>query len=329
MAEPGPAVATSGPLPIALVIASHRRGARIGPTLESVLRQTVTPAEVIVFNDGGAADTRDFASAAYPNVIVVDGVGGCPAASRNRGAAQATQPYVMFLDDDDVLHAHAVETLWRTLTTFDAAKAAFADHTFSDAAAGVRIENHHRTLPSFRRLDEAPLLAQAHGVRLFGRGLYYPMLSGGLLQQPWLIERAVFEQLGGFDESFRSNEDWELFLRLAYTHALALTDEVISDHIVEADRQHVSRSVSLDETGRAIVEKHLRLAREHRDRRASWALRQRLGRMYKTEGDRLAASDVRAAWRRYCAALRMWPLDHVVVARALFTLPVQLLLRRP
>lgn len=315
-------------LPISLVIASQRRGARIGPTLESVFSQTAAPAEVLVFNDGGCIETRRFIGVEYPAVTVVDGVGGSPAASRNAGAAHSTQPYVMFFDDDDVLHPHAVETLWRTIGVFPSARAAFADHTYTDVVNGVRLDNHHAVVPAFRRLDDARPIARVERARLYNRLLYYPMLYGGLLQQPWLVERAAFVELGGFDTAFRSNEDWELYLRLVFAFSIALTDVVISDHIVEAGRSHVSRSDSLEATGRAIVRKHLALGMARRDLRAIFILRRRLGRMYKTDGDQMAPRELRDAWSRYLAALRMWPFDYVVCARSLLLMPLQLLARR-
>lgn len=315
-------------LPISLVIASHCRGAKIGPTLESVFLQTVAPEEVIVFNDGGFSETREFIGAAYPSVKVVDGVGGSPAASRNAGAAHATHPWVMFLDDDDVLLTSAVETLWHTLGLFPSARAGFADHTFTDAENGVHFDNHHAAVPSFRRLDDAVPIARTKGTRLYDRQLYYPMLYGGLLQQPWIVDRAAFTELGGFDTGFRSNEDWELYLRLVFAFPIALTDAVISHHIVEAGRSHVSRSESLEATGQAIVRKHLGLGVARRDIRAVLILRRRLGRMLKTDGDRIAERDLRDAWSRYRAALRMWPFDYVVCVRSLLLMPLQLLAQR-
>ncbi|MEO8483548.1 MAG: glycosyltransferase family 2 protein [Acidobacteriota bacterium] len=309
---------------LSLVIASHNRGARIGPTLASVFTQTRLPDEVLVFNDGGSPDTRAYIAASFPSVRVVDGVGGNAGAARNLGAQHASSSLVMFLDDDDQLHPDAVDTLLGLHRAFPEAVAAFADHTFTDRVTGAHVANHHRDVASFHRIAQARPVRVGPEGRLFDRRLYYPMLWGGLLQQPWLVRRDVFLALGGFDTAFRSNEDWELYLRLVHAHAIALTDHVISDHIVEPDRAHVSRSANLTDTSREIIRKHVRLALRGLDVRAAGILLRRLGRHYKTDGDMLLHSAPGAAWRAYLRSLRTWPFDHVVVARALVILPIRL-----
>ncbi len=313
---------------LSLVIASHRRGARIDRTLASVADQTCQPDEIVVLNDGGFDETRTFVSEHYPHVRVVDADGGSAGAARNLGARAATGTLIMFLDDDDVLHPHAVETLMTELAAFPEAAAAFADHTFRDHTTGTYVANHHQAVPAFGRLAAAaPIRSSALG-RLYDRTLYYPMLHGGLLQQPWLVRRAVFLELGGFDTAFRSNEDWDLFLRLVHDHRVCLTDIVISDHIVEAGRTHVSRSASLDHTSRDIIVKHVRLARGAADAKALRILLPRLANHYKTEGDRMAPSERYRAWRAYLRAAKTWPFDHVVLARALVLWPLDLIRRQ-
>lgn len=313
---------------VSLVIASHRRGAKIGPTLASVFAQTRVPDEVLVLNDGGLAETREFIATSFPTVRVVDDVGGCAGAARNLGAKHAVHPLVMFLDDDDRLHSHAVETLLRSLRTFPEAKAAFADHTFTDHTTGHHVPDHHRSVPSFHRLNWATPRAKSGDVRLFDRALYRPMLRGGLLQQPWLVERDLFLSLGGFDSAFRSNEDWELYLRLVRNHSVALTDAIISDHLVEAGREHVSRSANLEETSAAIIRKHLRIAWRSGDMHSASILMRRLALHHKTRGDQAFPSDHVAGWRAYWRSFRTWPFDHVVAARTLVVWPWKMIAGR-
>ena len=310
---------------LTLVIASYRRGARIGPTLASVLAQTRVPDEILVLNDRGFAETREFIAANFPTVRVVDADCGSAGAARNRGAKHAAHPLVMFLDDDDRLHPHAVATLLATLRAFPEAHAAYADHTFTDLGTGRHVPNHHRAVPAFERLRRAKPVKQTPTARLYDRRLYYPMLRGGLLQQPWLVRRDTLLSLGGFDESVRSNEDWDLYLRIVYAHPVALTDEVISDHLVEPGRDHVSRSAGLEDTSAALIRKHLRARARDGDLRAVPILLRVLGQLHKTRGDRLQNSDRRAAWHAYLRAFRAWPFDHVVAARAVVLWPLQLL----
>lgn len=306
---------------VSLVIASHRRGAKIGPTLASVFAQTRVPDEVLVLNDGGFAETREHIAANFPTVRVVDAVGGSAGAARNLGAKHAVNPLIIFLDDDDLLHPHAVETLLQTHRTFPEAKAAYADHTFTDHNSGYHVSNHHRAEPAFQRLTWAKPVKATEDARLYDRRLYYPLLRGGLLQQPWLVDRGVFLALGGFDEAFRCHEDWELHLRIVRSHSIALSDRVISDHIHEVGRDHVSRSADLEGTSAAIIRKHLKLSAASLDIPAAVVLLRRLGMHHKSVGDHLFTTDRRAGWHAYLRSLRAWPFDSAVFVRALFLWP--------
>ncbi len=310
---------------LSLVIASHNRGSKIGPTLISAQQQTRPPDEILVLNDGGSAPSRTYISEHFPAVRVIDGAGGSPAAARNLGAAHARHSLVMFLDDDDLLHPQAVETLLRTLRAFPEARAAYADHTFFDRGTGFYVPDHHCSVPAFDRLNAVRPAGVSDDVRLFDRRLYYPMLTGGLLQQPWLVERDYFLAQGGFDQTFSCNEDWELYLRIVRQVPVALTNAVISDHVVEPGRAHTSRSTELDSTGVAIIRKHLRMAWRDLDLRAVFILQRRLANHNKTAGDRVAHKNLRAAWRSYLLSFVAWPFDHVVVARLFVLWPLQLI----
>lgn len=312
---------------VSLVIASRNRGAKIGPTLASVFAQTRVPDEVLVVNDGGFTETREFIAANFPSVRVVDAMAGSAGAARNHGVNIALHPLLMFLDDDDLLHPHAVETLLRTLRTFPEARAAFADHTFTDQTTGYHVPNHHRTLPSFQRLTWVKPVKASGDVRLFDRHLYRPMLRGNLLQQPWLIERDAFLQLGGYT-SVPCNEDWEFYLRIVRTHIIALSDTVISDHILEAGRQHLSRSSRFDDTSVEIIRKNLRLCLQSSDMRSAAILLRRLALHHKAAGDQLFPVDRWAGWREYLRSFRTWPFDHVVAARTLVVWPLKMIVGR-
>ncbi len=70
--------------------------------------------------------------------------------------------------------------------------------------------------------------------------MFYALLHGNLLQQPWAIDRETFLGLGGFEPTIRYCEDWDLYLRVAAAVPLVLTDEVISEHIVESGNLHLA-----------------------------------------------------------------------------------------
>ncbi len=53
------------------------------------------------------------------------------------------------------------------------------------------------------------------------------------------LRRAAFDELGGFDETWSSSEDWELLLRLARTHRFAYIDRPLAVLHISPDSLHL------------------------------------------------------------------------------------------
>lgn len=294
---------------VSVVIAAYNRGPRIAPTLDSVRRQTDPPDEVIVVDDGSADDTAGWVRHHYPEVRVI----ACPrnagtSAARNRGAAEAAAEVLVFLDHDDVLLPHGLSTLRELLAAFPEARAAFADHTFTNRVTGVHFDDHHSAQPMFHRLRQVPVRRMRPEGRLYRREMYDALLTGNLLQQPWAVYRQTFWDLGGFAEDVCFCEDWDMYLRVAHAVPLALSDRVISDHIVEGDNLHLA-------AGQSGMQRRVLLRQLGQRRwwelRARRVLRRRLGMAYKVEADRSGE------WKWYARSFLAWPFDAVVAFRCL------------
>ena len=107
---------------ISVVIPLYNKAAHIGHTLESVLRQTSPAAEVIVVDDGstdgGAAIVQEFTGR---GVRLIQQTNQGVSAARNRGLAEATEPYVAFLDADDEWLPEHLATLRSLICDFPTA----------------------------------------------------------------------------------------------------------------------------------------------------------------------------------------------------------------
>lgn len=89
-------------------------------TLESVIAQKLTDYEVLMINDGSPDNSREIAvefEQAYPEFKLIDQENAGLGAARNNGMKLATGKYVIFLDSDDVVPAHAYEKLLATIET--------------------------------------------------------------------------------------------------------------------------------------------------------------------------------------------------------------------
>ena len=301
---------------LSVVIATYNRGARIARTIDSVLAQHPAPAEVLIVDDGSPDRTGEWVTAHYPAAthpavrVLVKENGGTSAA-RNFGARAVSSPFIMFLDHDDELLPGAIETLTTLFATFPEARAVYADHTYRNTVNGVFHPNHHEAQPAFHRLRAVPVMRAAGDARLYGRPLHQALLAGNLLQQPWAIAKDVFLALGGFAPDIRYCEDWDLYLRVTAAVPVALSDRVISEHLVEGENLHLAPGQ--EQMHVRVIERQLK--GRWTDPRGLLLLRRRLAAYYKKWGD--VAGTLSEGRRWYARAFAAWPFDHVVAARLL------------
>ncbi len=302
---------------ISLIITTYHRGTRIATTLDSVVSQTVQPDEIIVVDDCSPDGTGAWVTEHYPQVRVIKpAVNGGTSAARNFGAQAASGQVLMFLDHDDELLPHAVETLRDLLNSHAEAKAAYADHTYINRVSGINYPDHHTAQSAFHRLRSIPC-KEGTGQdqeREYGLALYDALLQGNLLQQPWAIYKDVFQLLGGFDEQIKFCEDWDFYLRVTKKHPIVLSDRVISNHIVEGENLHLDPRQSI--MHQRVLEKRLRQEPWYRFRNV-WLLKRRLAMYFKMSGDQLRQQSLKQAWKQYTRSFFLWPFDYVVAVRML------------
>ena len=93
-----------------LIIATYNWPQALGLCLKSVLQQTVHPAEVIIADDGSRDETRSLIDSFRKNFPVPlhhiwhPDEGFRLAAIRNKAIAAATEPYIIQIDGDLILH---------------------------------------------------------------------------------------------------------------------------------------------------------------------------------------------------------------------------------
>ena len=302
---------------VSLIIASYNRGPAIGSTLASVLNLKLPVDEVILVDDGSTDDTAEFVAEHFPEARLLTKSNGGTSSARNAGAAAAKHEWLMFLDHDDLLLPNAVSVLAALSDMFPQAGSVHADHIYDGRSNGVYHPNHHQCVPAFQRLLDTEAIERADTARMYGYPLYRSLLRGNLIQQPFAIRKSVFEDVGGYSEDIRYCEDWDLYLRVAQKYPIAVSDEVISVHVIEGENLHLSAA----EKQNVMYEKVLR-GRGESHRWCQFAenriVREKLAAIYKSQGDSAWRTGMpRTAWRRYLDSALSWPFDHVVLARLL------------
>ncbi len=98
--------------PCSVVITTYNRSSLLGRAIQSALDQAWPNLEVIVVDDASTDGTTELMRSSFPHVRYVrqeSNRGVC--AARNRGLREASQPWVLFLDDDDTFLPGALELI--------------------------------------------------------------------------------------------------------------------------------------------------------------------------------------------------------------------------
>lgn len=172
--------------------------------LESIARQTIAPAEVLVINDGSRDEERRNLGELTKKYQfkILDKDNGGQGTARNHGVQHSTADLISFLDQDDYYLPEHIERLLSQVPN-DLSRFGFAYGSFhiGDEAGNIQIENHlEKNQKGLHPPSKDPL-------DLISRNLF-------ILPSASIISRKAFMHTGGFDPQFRGYEDDDLFSRI-------------------------------------------------------------------------------------------------------------------
>jgi glycosyltransferase involved in cell wall biosynthesis len=182
---------------ISVILCVYNGGNTIERTIESVLNQTFTEFELIIINDGSKDNTLEVISRfndrriqvlSYPNRGL--------ATSRNRGLANATGDYISFIDADDLWSADKLES--QAIALEENLKAAVA-YSWVD------------------RIDQGDRIICRGGHHTATGNVLAHLLLADITDSGSnaLIRKLAFEEVGTYEESMSSGQDWDMAIRLA------------------------------------------------------------------------------------------------------------------
>ena len=181
---------------VSVVIPAYNQGKFLRETLESVLRSTKAPHEIIVTNDGSTDDTGAVCESFGNRIVYLQQANGGVSAARNAGLNRLSGDAVMLLDSDDLLERSWIEVASRELER-----------------ARRRHPNKQIIHGDYMLFDndgsyEKRVVSKLVGVRHFLR-------DSNVLPSGMLMTRKVIDAVGEFDGSLNACEDWDYNLRAA------------------------------------------------------------------------------------------------------------------
>ena len=286
-------------LPVAVVVPAHNAEEFLDETLESVWAQTTPPSEVIVVDDGSTDHTIEIAQR-HPITLLSQGNRG-PSAARNSAIRATGQPWIAFLDADDVWEPEKLEAQWQAVQAYPEAGAVFCDFVEFDVN-GVIGGPYLARKPSYRRMKRTEV---APGVMACDpKSLGEQTIEGSFLAPSTLLARRdLLLQVGLFDPTVWGREDTDCVLRLSAVCPMAVVERplmrcrVHENNLTQDGYRMALAGIALTERILENPEKYpLGTAEQYRRQRPRWELN--AGRFAEERGEvRRARQHYVQAWR--------------------------------
>jgi glycosyltransferase involved in cell wall biosynthesis len=182
---------------VSIIIPAHNAAETIGQTLESIAAQTISTWEVIVVDDGSSDETFAIVEGfvrQHPRVVLLSQPHGGQGTARNTGIGRARFDWLLFLDADDWIERDYLERMGDSILAHPELDAVHCGWTLVDPTGKVFGEFHCN--------DTGDMFS------IFANRNAFPIHA-------CIVRRVVVEEVGRFDPSLRTCEDWDLWQRIA------------------------------------------------------------------------------------------------------------------
>ena len=197
---------------VSVVIPTYNRSHSIQESINSVLNQTYTAWEIIIADDCSQDNTEEVvrqiqdSRIRYYRLPENRGAGG----ARNFGVKKASGHLIAFLDSDDAWVEDKLEKqmeYWQQYPECGLIYSAYEIKVPSGACY---------TIPNETEWDN------------LAGDIFPRLLCQNTIGAPTvLLRKSVFQEVGGFDESMRSLEDWDFALKVAKKYPVGFVPEVL------------------------------------------------------------------------------------------------------
>jgi glycosyltransferase involved in cell wall biosynthesis len=182
---------------VSALIAAYNNERTIGAAIDSLLAQRVSESEVIVVDDGSIDNTEAIVKSYGLKVRFLRQANAGSAAARNAGIRASEAKYIAFLDGDDVAVPNRLELQVAAME--------------SRPEVGLTYGN------IFLMRADGGQLRLRRGVRRYQSGKVTRELAikNFVPFSTIMLRRDLLMDIGLFDESIRSSEDWDMLVRLS------------------------------------------------------------------------------------------------------------------
>lgn len=192
-------------LPVSVVIPTYNRAALLPRAVESVFAQQYSQYEIVIVDDSSNDCTAEYAASLHCNVSYIKIPHSGVSRARNVGIEAARFDWIAFLDSDDYW---LPQKLGRQVCYIEEHPEYRICHTDE-----IWIKNGVRINQGKKHSKKAGWF--------FLESLHLCRISPSSV----MVHRSIFDDVGGFDESFEWVEDYELWLRITSRYPVGYIDE--------------------------------------------------------------------------------------------------------
>lgn len=229
---------------VSVILPTYNRANYIKDAIESVLNQTYRNIELIIIDDGSADNTQTVIEPYLKDnrVRYIKQENAGAAAARNRGMGLRIGKYVAFIDSDDIWEKDKLEIQLAVIDALPEVIAVFSDfsaknqngyieHSHIRSYFGV-LNNYRLTYTDiFDHIFEGNIKGFKRNEKIYWGNIYKTMIFGNImLTSTCLFLAEVFNKIGGFDITYGTLEDYDLFLRVTRELNVAFIDKPLAHY---------------------------------------------------------------------------------------------------
>ncbi len=211
-----------------IIIPLYNKEKYIQNTIESALHQTFTDFEIIVVNDGSTDSSLAIVEQIEDSRIKIFSTkNGGVSKARNYGIEKAQSDLIAFLDGDDLWeenHLESLYKLWKKYPNCGLYASGYSkkfDNSRPIKAVFAGLEDFFGVVEDFFKASIIDCLATSSSV---------------------MIQRFVFNKIGGFNQILKRREDTEFWIRIALQFKIAFSSKITVKILFNPLENHLSKS---------------------------------------------------------------------------------------
>ena len=211
--------ASIGDATVSVVIPSYNCGHYVVKAVESVLKQSCPPQEIILVDDGSTDHTREVLEPYRKAIVYLYQKNAGEPAARNTGIRHASGEFIAFLDADDMWLPEKLELQMEYFARHPEVALVYSDMAIFDETGIL-----HESVKDWLKVSMPSgfVFPQLFAETLFGSGTV-------------VFRKSSIEKVGYFDETFFVGSDYEMWLRMARYFKFGYVDKPLLMY-----RQHAS-----------------------------------------------------------------------------------------